>query len=631
MTKVFNMMKYKKIISKYDVISFDVFDTLIKRDILNPTDLFKIIETRFNKISSTKLEDFFSKRQSAEQKARNLASSTEVTLDDIYQCLEIKDEIKEQVKAIELETEMEYCRANTPVIEFLNVCRENNKKVIAVSDMYLTQKQISDILAKNQIKVDKIFVSSEYKKNKISSTLFDCVLKEMQINRHQIIHVGDSIKADFLGPLKRGIKAIHIPKKINYLHFNDIKKIDNKDNNQNIIFATINNHMSITNDYYYQIGYEIMGPACLNFLLWINHVATEKNIDNLLFCARDMKLLHEMYNILYADQAISNSYFYVSRKSTYLPYLYINKSFDSFQSLIPSGKRKIKIADLLSLFNIVFEDEKKMREYNLLPDKHYYYEELKNSTDFRLFYENEIIKVIDTVGKEQYDHFMNYLKRLKVTKNTSIVDLGWRGTTQKIMLGILNDNINGLYFGLHEMDSKLLKDNCWAYLFDDAQSLESRKVYSSMSIIELLFSALHGTTLSYSEDCEKPYVLGKSSNANNDTIESLQAGALQFCNDIQMHFKDLTYEKDISFAMNMIDLGTNPTLQDAKKFGDLITENIVERKLASPKKFFYYLFHLKECKDDFLDCEWKIGFLKRLFKIRLNYFKLYELMKKKGK
>ena len=36
----------------------------------------------------------------------------------------------------------------------------------------------------------------------------------------------------------------------------------------------------------------------------------------------------------------------------------------------------------------------------------------------------------------------------------------------------------------------------------------------------------------------------------------------------------------------------------------------------------------RELKEDLLDSEWKIGFMKRLFKIKLPYYKIYLLLKK---
>lgn len=36
-------------ISKYKYISFDIFDTLINRDVVNPTDIFLIVQNEYRK------------------------------------------------------------------------------------------------------------------------------------------------------------------------------------------------------------------------------------------------------------------------------------------------------------------------------------------------------------------------------------------------------------------------------------------------------------------------------------------------------------------------------------------------------------------------------------------------------
>ena len=50
--------------------------------------------------------------------------------------------------------------------------------------------------------------------------------------------------------------------------------------------------------------------------------------------------------------------------------------------------------------------------------------------------------------------------------------------------------------------------------------------------------------------------------------------------------------------------------------------------LAKPKSVFYYIFHGGNLKRDFLSSRWKIGFMKRLFKISLPYEEMYRAMLK---
>ena len=69
----------------------------------------------------------------------------------------------------------------------------------------------------------------------------------------------------------------------------------------------------------------------------------------------------------------------------------------------------------------------------------------------------------------------------------------------------------------------------------------------------------------------------------------------------------------------------------AKNLGNIYTENIKVRKLCDCKKLLFYMFHPKSLKQDFLDSEWKVGFMKCLFKIKFPYFKLYVILKDKFK
>ena len=60
---------------------------------------------------------------------------------------------------------------------------------------------------------DSLYVSNEYGVNKISGKLFKIVLNQKGIKQSEIVHIGDSVKADFLGARKVGIKSILIRRK----------------------------------------------------------------------------------------------------------------------------------------------------------------------------------------------------------------------------------------------------------------------------------------------------------------------------------------------------------------------------------------------------------------------------------
>jgi HAD superfamily hydrolase (TIGR01549 family) len=111
-------------------------------------------------------------------------------------------------KSNEIDLELEYCYANSYMLEVFNILKENNKTIIATSDMYLPKEIIEKILLKNGFNgFDKIFVSNEYKCNKGDGKLFN-IVKKMYKNK-KFIHIGDNYFADVLGAKKVKIDSYY--------------------------------------------------------------------------------------------------------------------------------------------------------------------------------------------------------------------------------------------------------------------------------------------------------------------------------------------------------------------------------------------------------------------------------------
>ena len=73
--------KYKKDIDNHEIISFDIFDTLLFRPYLSFTDLYSYIEKVYN------VKNFSKIRRTAEKKARKLLSTDnieDISITDIY-------------------------------------------------------------------------------------------------------------------------------------------------------------------------------------------------------------------------------------------------------------------------------------------------------------------------------------------------------------------------------------------------------------------------------------------------------------------------------------------------------------------------------------------------------------------
>ena len=164
--------------------------------------------------------------------------------------------------------------------------------------MYLPKEVIKNILDKNGYSFDlnHIFVSCDYKVSKKTGKLYAAFLKNIDYKANEILHIGDSWKYDYLMAKKYKLKSIHIKRNLNNMHHLKYKESNNLADN--IIQNVINNNSLKIKNSYQKLGYELLGPFCLTFCLWLNKLCINEKINNILFCSRDMKLMMEIYNEL---------------------------------------------------------------------------------------------------------------------------------------------------------------------------------------------------------------------------------------------------------------------------------------------------------------------------------------------
>lgn len=204
---------YKYILNKYDTISFDVFDTLIERNCKEPSDIFRMTGEII--LGKDNANDFRRKRILAENKAREIKKGHEVKLEEIYKAMDCSlEDKKSYLMNEEKNQEILNCRKKKKIFSLYDQSVKNGKNVILISDMYLSASMIKKMLYKCGISgYTQLYVSNDYDANKCSGKLFDIVVNDLSLNKKRMIHIGDSIKADFLGARRVGIKSILIDRK----------------------------------------------------------------------------------------------------------------------------------------------------------------------------------------------------------------------------------------------------------------------------------------------------------------------------------------------------------------------------------------------------------------------------------
>lgn len=616
-------MKIQKIyekVKRYRYVSFDIFDTLVLRNVSCPEDVFSIVEYRMQK--KYKNNDFRKIRIAAESQARHNIDG-EITLDDIYLHIPYKDEQITAFKKCEIDTEITVCTANAEMMPLLRKLDEEGISYYLISDMYLPEEIINEILDVCGIKrYKKLFLSSAYGERKRTSRLYKQYMVEVGIQDGQGLHIGDDLKADVIAAKVAGLSSYYYRKK-------SIKKYHTACAED--IFLNVSKNMIInylrneSSDFFFQLGYSYYGPLLFSFVVWIEKKLKENQIQTALYLARDGYIIKRAYDYLFTNSCESK-YFYVSKKSIFAHRLENDYSIDNVLKNI-DYKEQMTVEQLLHSIN--YEGDYLRNKDGIINRK------ILNNCADRGWLEN-ILKI----KREEFDNeskvFSLYTKQFDDSR-CAVIDVGWNGTIQHQIDRVMHQKTLGLYLGLNK--DRIRSVDAESYFLDDSSTdNERKKIRLSRGILEVFFSSDHGTTLTYKVDKKgnvNPVLDQKfhaaSYKGEKNILNTMQAGALQFVKDYStiLLSLDLPYKLVYSIDdVNKINERCNSYV--LQEIGDIIILEEKEKYFAKPRTLFQYLKSPETLKKDFGEATWKIGFMRRLmhnlpFPYEMLYFALMDI------
>jgi FMN phosphatase YigB (HAD superfamily) len=290
-----------------DLISFDVFDTLLRRPFLHPTHLFDCIASEIGDA------DFGDKRRFAEASARSkYKGAIDVTLDQIYEFLEYKPNR-------ELERELDYLIPRDDICAMLRLASAKGKKIIAISDMYLPKSVVGDLLRRHGIVVDDLIVSSTDGVAKFDGSAFRLAATRHGVPLSRILHFGDNADADYATPKRLGMRAILVG---NWTPGGPACQLtdallgrlsSNGSHGSSTVGAAIRDlrFRYGHSDFWRDLGRYHVGPLIYGFAHWLNAMVEREGIENLIFVARDGWLPFRVFGAL--NQRCRSTYAYLSR------------------------------------------------------------------------------------------------------------------------------------------------------------------------------------------------------------------------------------------------------------------------------------------------------------------------------
>lgn len=631
--------RLKNLIDKHSVISFDMFDTLINRDVVKPEDVFDIVECKYNDISFKCISGFRKLRLSAYETAYSKLKAC-CSINDIYHELELSELVKDRLLQLELETEKEVCVLNFEMKDIYDYAISSGKKVIITTDMYLPINVISEILSKSGINnYDGLFLSCEYGKSKTDGGLYDIVCKELSVSPNEVLHIGDGWKNDIVRATFKAIKTYHFSTRIrpsyhNSKGFSSVQKAL-YERQQKII----SNHLIDCEDEAERVGFEVFGPLLYGFTQWLHESFHKAGIEKVYFLAREGLLFKNLFEFFYPDEKIEIHYLYVSRKSLVSPTYWIDSEYDSVMNSIAKSKQ-VSIESQVKRWGLdckEFLDE--IESVGFTPD---------TIIDGRLWKSNDKLKALfdllkaDIIqqSRDSYSILEKYLVQENFGGKCAIVDIGWNGGMQNAFQKIAKvwknkTEIYGYYMGINSKNLGADLENAYGFLYDKNHGEENRYyIYSFAGPFELTMTAPHDTTVGYTEENGRVIpVFGTDEYIKPDGSFTAE---LEYTTQAQMGIEkyvriakrlSLMTDSEVAFR-NCREFGLMPQSKHIELYRDFGANDLGEEQHFVSTKY-HGIKGQHSIIQGFWKSTWKLGYMKSVFKLPLPYYKLYIHMRKR--
>ncbi len=489
---------------KAKIVSFDVFDTLLVRTVLNATDVFVIVERESG------VAGFHDARIKAEAEAREkLAEKTgsyEVTQAEIYDALRLPNDLPagwstERLRQLELAAEQRVLTRSPGIEAIYDLAVNSGKPVVAVSDMYLPPDFVQGLLIANHLPVDRVFVSGAYRKSKHEGSLYGDVAEALNVRPEEILHFGDNFKADCAAALQAGVAGYHLPALREQLRrdtrFNQ-RAIDQltaaatrgKGAEHNLLASALLAYASMFKaanpapSMAALFGAMYAGPLVVGFAYWLSVVAKADKVKHLRLATRDGYITEAIWQRLgLPGQA---SIFHTSRRLTLMPAL-----VTGFEKEAPSllmASTKVTLTDCIRRLNLAHDGELlEMLAKITLIDRPI---DGPRQVEAALKALRDCKSMIQRIAAEELEGYQAYLRQENFDSQIdAVADCGWALSSQRRMEQFVGKKFRGYYVG--SLEHAYMHDGIKSFLFHKGTDKGWVNVAErSVELLELPFSSL---------------------------------------------------------------------------------------------------------------------------------------------
>ena len=552
--------------SAFELVSFDIFDTLLHRLVLAPVDVFELVRLRAfedprSLLNHQSLDNFVETRMLAEAKARTLrvtehGGEGEITFDEIYdrwlQETGAARDLADWLKTLELDCEARVLHASVEGKALYDAARDAGCAILFASDMYLSANFLRNTLVNEGFDGAEdypLYVSGEARLSKHSGSLYGYIAgAEGQKTGMHWLHVGDDPYSDVVKAREAGLATHHAT----WATINNVPTVRPNAHGcgnfvQSLMKSLKESHACtrLPKDSLMRIGYRVWGPMLFGFSCWLISQFRSADIQHTVFIARDgwlmLKLLQICLEKLPAT-VMTSSYFYMSRKTGFKTGV---RDWHSDRTwYYAAGKNRTTAKRIFSAAGIDADDHRDVLENHGISNiDSVLSEHLKSCAVQALNTVYMEVLRLNANNRKRFSRF--YDEAVAGNSRIALVDIGWVGNIQRCFLHSLSDraassNVYGYYLGLHSDHMRLNAElgmimKGWLNCFDKHEEMTQALLSGGVELLEFILTAPHGSTIDLAKKESGIFPIledqGVQEMEHQALVERAQAGVIRFFED----------------------------------------------------------------------------------------------------
>lgn len=543
-----NEEELKGQIDCHDAISFDLFDTLIMRKTLEPTDVFDLVDDRIRNRGII-IPEFKKKRKTAEHQLSN--PNIYQIYDNLINLTGISKSDSLAVMQEEIACEKQCLIPRKVMVELMYYAIKTGKRVSIISDMYLPAIVVEPILQDMGIKgYEKLYISCDYGVGKRSG-IFRRYLQDA--GDVTCLHIGDNDYADVLAPREYGIDSYGIKSALDLLKISSLRRLmicSHGISNRVALGLILSELFHDPFALYHTCGFVpvkkqdllaklFVAPAVLVYMQSLSKVLQSVEYEAILFSARDGYLLKKIYDIYFLREChVPAIYFLISRK------LSLSVTLDSEQDILELGRWFSSDCLLKNFINELFKGEE-LFSIN---------ESFTNREEYLLSMEEKLKQYSSAMGK----NYKKYTDKLHIDWNKKYLfcDLNSGGTAHNALCRIFSKDLDGFYFCRRQ--SRREKELQVISVYDERKG---QSFSHAIDLLETILTAPTPSVRAIDEEGNPVYGEEKRERREMDFVETAQGAIMEY---IQQYIELRGIDGEIDAELPEMLLG----LLDSVKYED---------------------------------------------------------------